>query len=184
MIAHVELIEYFENLATQHKSIAHDKNTPKKRAFLYGDVEMLLEDIAGTHSPGFMMLLETGSGSLDGPDEVNLYDNTDVAFIICKSVKEGNREEQRTTEEFCKNIGLQVMKRIQRDRNNEEPEWLMNFDLNRVRYSRVFGFGNNHFGFRFEFTITDSAQLQYTPTDWADEPVPPPQPPPDPIPEP
>jgi|GEM_PF-5015130 hypothetical protein len=170
MIPHEQLIAYFENLAAQHKLIAHDKDTAKKRAFLYGDVEMLLEDIAGTHSPGYIMLLETGSGTLDGPDEVNLYDNTEVAFIICKSVREGNRAEQRTTEEACKNLGLQIMKRIQRDRTLEVPEWLMNFDLNRVRYARVFGFGNNHFGFRFEFTITDSAQLTYNPADWSDEP--------------
>lgn len=169
MIPHTQLIDYFEKLAAQHKDINHQAGTHRNNAFLYGDVEMLLEDISGTNSSGFIMMLEAGSGRLDGPDEVNLYDNTDVAFVICKSVKEGDRAAQRITEEACKEIGLQIMKRVQRDRNNEEPEWLMDFDLNNVSYQRVFGFGNNHFGYRFQFTITESAQLVYDPTKWADE---------------
>lgn len=170
MIIHDELIEYFELLATKHKSIAHDPFVSQKKAFLYGDVEMLVEDIAGVHSPGFIMLLETGSGSLDGPNEDNLYDNVDVAFIICKSVKEGDRLEQRDVEEACKKIGMQVVKRVQRDRNQKFVDWLMDFNLTRIRYQRVFGFGNNHFGFRFEFQLTDSAQLTYDADAWSDTP--------------
>jgi hypothetical protein len=172
MINHQELIEYFESLATNHADIAHQAGVHEKNAFLYGDVEMLLEDISGTNSSGYMMLFECGSGKLDGPDEVNLYDRAEVAFVICKSVLEGDRLQQREVEHNCKTIGLQVMKRIQKDRNDETPEWLMDFDLNDVNYMRVYGFGNNHFGVRFQFSIVDSAQLNYDENKWLDTPTP------------
>lgn len=169
MIVQEELVEYFEELASLHLDIAHDNAVFEKRAFLYGDVEMLVEDIGGFNSANFVMLLEAGSGSLNGPDEVNLYDNTDVAFMICHPVQEGDRAQQRTIEQRCKEIGLQIIKRIQKDREMQVKDWLMDFELNNIRYQRVYGIPNNRFGFRFEFNISDSAQLEYDPNVWTDE---------------
>ncbi len=168
MIDTSELIDYFENLATLNKSIAHNPDVYEQNAFLYGDLETLLEDISGRNSSNFIMLLETGSGELTGPDEFHLFDSADVAFVICKSVKQDDRMMQRLVERDCKKIGMRIIKRIQRDRDNGEVDFLVDFNLNKVKYMKVYGFGQNHFGYRFQFSIDDSARLAYEANEFTD----------------
>lgn len=167
MINHEEYIAYFEHLAIKHKEILHNPDGIGTDAFRHGDVEMLLDDIGGDMSSGYILLLETETGGLTGDDEDSAQDRADCAFVVCHPVEPKNRAQQIDVEQACKLIAFQILGKMKYDRRMGNTT-LKNFDVLSVRYQRLYGLPQNRFGFRISFNVMDNAGVKHEPDVWND----------------
>ncbi|MFA6261096.1 MAG: hypothetical protein WC760_06490 [Bacteroidia bacterium] len=169
MINETDIIEYFEELASLNKSILHDAET--NPAFLEGDVFELINDIGGRRSDGWIMLLESGDGSIFGDNPSNSMDQHILAITICKPCSKGDKPAERTIFSAAKVVAQQILSRLEYDIDEGRTD-IPDFDLTTVKYMKVSGFGDNHVGCRVEFPINDTVNRSYDPEQWTDDETP------------
>jgi hypothetical protein len=168
MIDFTELKNYFEQLATQHKLIAHNQNVEGENAFLFGDVEILMNDVSGCNSNSYTLLFEYGDLTLAGANEDSLFENSPVAIIICKSVPERDYTEQNIVEDTSYQICRQILARMKKNRN-QGLKIMEHIDFSQMRFQKVYGFGNNHFGWRMEVNLQQASPVVDDPAAWIEE---------------
>lgn len=167
MIDYKALVDYFENLATINEDLKHLPGVKGRECFLEGDVFELFDDIGGFTSGTFTMLVETGSGQFTGNNRNNAIDNADVAFSIVHPVALHDRDEGRKVLQQCKNIAMEICRRMIYDDDNGHAI-MQDFDLTNVRYMRLSGLPDNRMGIRCEFDVKGSMNPQVTVAKWSD----------------
>lgn len=162
MISVLDSIEYFENLARSHKKIKH---TDEKKAFSHGDIDELLNDISGHSTDGYSLLFENGDGSVKGENEDQAIETGHFAVVICRPVNNGDKSDQAQAENESKQILFQILAKMQKDKS-DEVALVLDFDLLSFQYEKIYGFGNNHFGYRGQFNLIVAALDPFNPDDW------------------
>jgi hypothetical protein len=163
MISHNDYVTYFKEIAIKHKQLLHTENS---KVFHEVSMDLIAGDTSGMFAKT-CMLLETESGRIYGPNWSTMYDTPDFAFVIAKSCKLDNRTEERQILDDCKRIGFQILAKIKKDYMAGHA--LMKLvDIGSFQYAKVYGFGDNHFGWRFTLTMKDNAALKYEAADWND----------------
>lgn len=157
--------DYFENLASLHPDILHEKDVPGKIGFHSGDELILLNDIAGNNSTGFVVMFEHGSGQLFGND-VSLFDKSEGSLSVCKIVTEGDYAMQKQVLKDCKRILKDLLAKMKYDRDHNHT-FLKDFELPGIRYQMIYGFGNNHFGYRMVLDLNAPVSIVYNPALWS-----------------
>lgn len=164
MIEHDSYTAYFSNLATQHKILLHSEGNP---VFFRVNMEEVLAGLQEIKSDK-AIILEAFSGNVTGPDDSTLYDVVQGAFTIVQNVKNEDYDAEEDALQLTKSIGFDVISRMRRDARAGHA--LMKFlDTLSFSYGKVGPVADNHFGWRFEFTLRKGAGVAYVPAKWADE---------------
>lgn len=163
MISHNDYIAYFKDIAIKHKQLLHTENS---KVFHEVDMQLISGDTSGKFA-NTCLLVETESGRLTGPNWNTLYDNPDIAFVVAKSCRVEDIAQERQILHDTKVIGFQIWAKIKKDYMASHP--LMKLvDIGSLQYNKVYGFGDNHFGWRFTLSMKASEHLQYDADDWED----------------
>lgn len=163
--------EYFEDMAIHNKAIAH---TPESRRFARLNIEEVLSGMRGDLDlSNWCLILEMYEGRLSENNSDNIMDNQASAFMVIKSVTQGDFSQERLTLKDAKIIAFQFLKKIRKDARvfpkteaNRYNGLVKNFDINTVGYNKVGPVFDNCFGFRIEFSFSESISMAYDPNDF------------------
>ena len=128
MLSVSKYISYFEEIAKQHKEIAH---TAAEKHFVRMNIEEVLTGLRGDIvTPA--LILESFEGTLNDNNSDNIRANRTGAFMILKEVETDNYAEEHAFLDDCERIGLEIIKRMRRDSktNPIQNRLLQSFDLN------------------------------------------------------
>ena len=163
--------EYFENLATQNKAIAHNAETHHQ--FFCVDMDEVEEDSFNYGScdiNNWTMVLEDMTGRFSGDDSEHLNVVTFGAFLILKKCELGNRTQERQIMDDAFRIGKQFlakMKKDQRQYNGLANDNVMaHFKPSSVTFQKLKATFDNAFGYRFEFETGKGEILKHDEADW------------------
>jgi hypothetical protein len=157
-----DLESYLKRLATGLTLIGHTEANPRFATMDIDDILSLLKSELDTNSP--VMIMENPEGEM-GFKHDRLYDGNFCAFHILKHVDRGNPSEKREVMDRCKEIGTKVLLLIEKDRQkrfrgiNTPPRFVLNFDLDQVKYQKNGPIFSSCYGWRFEFEIGEETPI-------------------------
>lgn len=172
MILFSEYCDYFEDLATKAKAIAHTSEAPR---FAILDID----DILSTQRTGLdftnpVLILENPEGEL-GWIHNQLSDVKYGAFHILKNVPRNDPEKKRAVMDECMILGRQIISRMQyektsqhKDADSPYPVMLRFFVLDRLKYNKIGPLFDSCFGWRFEFQFAKQTPLPFDSDEWSD----------------
>lgn len=164
-----DYIAYFEKVARQLKQIGHS-DTSKRFARI--DIEEVLTGLRNKiNLKEWCLVLESYEGNLQSRGDEAMADTMMGAFMVVRQVKDNDFAGQAATISESKAIGLKIIALLIRDKQlavqGERPRFLRGFQLGNVNYQKVGPlFGENAYGYRFEFAILENQHLIYDPEDW------------------
>lgn len=161
MISHEDYIAYFKDIAIRHVDLKHTDNT---KAFHIIRMDELVGDTSGKFAKR-CLILECESGNITGPSWEQLYDQPDMAFVIAEACKFEDRVKEEEILDHMKRIGFDILAKMKKD-YKQKHALMKSVEPNSFQYQKVYGFGDNHFGWRFQFRIADNTSLVYNPDVW------------------
>ncbi|MGI4870451.1 MAG: hypothetical protein ACRYFX_04645 [Janthinobacterium lividum] len=152
---------YFEDLATRLRDVAHTPAAPK---FCRFNIEEILAGLAHGIDPSTpCLLLESFEGRLSEEGD-NVMDNQDGAFLIMKYCALEDFAAQNAIIDQAKSIGLKIVARLRHDAR--QGLGLLHFDRNSVGYEKVGPVFGDCYGYRFTFSFFNPLSLRVDPADW------------------
>jgi hypothetical protein len=161
-----ELEQYFEALATNHKSINH---TPTQKHFFRIDVEEVLTTITtGVNYP--FLSLERAEFMLAGPHNDNVSQNRIVGLMFVDKYREGDYNAINTLYDTAENVVKDIINRMLYDmEQGTQPSVLRGFNVNTVNLQHLpLHPTNHHTGVRVTFTLDSKYNRAIDLTKWKD----------------
>jgi len=140
-----EYIDYFKNLAVQHKKLKH---TNAAIAFIDDPKEIPTPTLARTTLILFPQILSVKDEKSD-----NVFKYKTGEFWILKPCKKDNKNEQQDAIDECEQIGWDILQRLYEEAGkaqNQRP--VMDFDLNTINGFPLGEQFNSCYGFAYTFT--------------------------------
>lgn len=157
------IIDYFRTVSTNHKSILHTES--EKHFFRYSLTEMLNSLRSSMEYPAIG--LENISGNIDDLLSDNKRNAAQLAFILIKPCPLLDFENQEEIMDEMFEIGIDILGKIHKDLHIDSPIKVFNFQD--VDYSPIGPIFENHFGYRFAFTINNPAKIRFDGDKWNNE---------------
>lgn len=155
-----DLVDYFEALCETHKQVQHsedDKHFFKNQ----DDIENNLR--AATKLPAVVM----------GPPEFSFaqtshdgnYENNFISLLVLKFVKPGDKDDEFTAYDYCKQIAIDFVSKIRKDAL--DCNTIMNgIAINQVRIEPVGPVMDNFYGVVCDITFDTDIDLDYDESKW------------------
>jgi hypothetical protein len=164
-------VAYWQDLATHNKNILH---TPENPRFARMNIEEIVNatrsDIDMTHN---VMILESYEGQLGDNTSDNIIDNQSGAVMVIRHVEKNDFAAENTAQTDSKNILFSLLSKIKKDKEtfpqsdaNRSNGMVKKFDFNSVSYHKVGPLFDNCYGFRLQFSFSESIDLSYKSGDW------------------
>ncbi len=157
--------DYFEQLASKSKAIAH--NAPRPRFCRFNIEEVLGALRHDVDITEFCLFLESFEGSLSENDSDQVFDNQDGAFLILKACPSEDFAAQNQILDDSKRIALQFVARIRKDAR-AGVSLFQKLDLNSIEYHKVGPVFDNCYGHRVSFSNEEAISLVVKKDDWTD----------------
>jgi hypothetical protein len=150
------LIAYFQELASQHKSI---------RDFVHGaSADIISKSRSELNYP--CLWFETPSLQLKENMGNAVFGDQVGAFVILKNAETANDQDRDQVWNDTQKIALQVLARIRKDTRERN----FRLDYNSITLEPISTlFVDNDYGWRVEFRLTDFVEVCYNPNDWVNE---------------
>jgi hypothetical protein len=173
MILFSELESYMKSKAIGFTLIGHTDEAPRFASLDIDDILSLAKSELDTNFP--VMVLENPEGEM-GFKHDRLYDGNYCAFHIVQNVNRNNPTSKREVMDLCKEIGTKVLLYIELDRQkryrgiNTPPRFVLNFNLNEVKYQKLGPIFSSCYGWRFEFEVGEETPIEtiIDPDEWVD----------------
>ena len=161
-----ELEQYFESLATNHKSINH---TATNKHFFRIDVEEVLTTITTNVNYPFLSL-ERAEFALAGPHNDNVSQNRIVGLMYIDKYKEGDYDGINTLYDVCEKVARDIINRMLYDmERGAQPAILRGFNVSTVNVQHLpLHPTNHHTGIRITFTLDSKYNRAIDITKWKD----------------
>lgn len=162
MILYSDLESYMKRLATGLTLIGHTEEAPRFTSLDIDDILSQIKSELDTNYP--VMILENPEGEM-GFKHDRLYDGNYCAFHILQDVNRSNPTQKRQVMDKAKEIGTKVLLLIEKDRQkrfkgiNTPPRFVLNFDLDQVKYQKIGPIFGSCYGWRFEFEIGEETPI-------------------------
>jgi hypothetical protein len=160
---HSEYKEFFEELASKHKKIAHTKARPK---FFAWDKDFIRDKQHNIQYP--IMMLSPLGGNLRDNKVGFVKDTKTGGFVILISEKRAATDAARREDIYDETfqIGLDIIAKIKERAAIGNCEKLY-FDLNRVSYELIdYPWLDNCYGYAFLLPLSKSIDLTSNPLIW------------------
>ena len=153
-------LNYFQNLARQHKDI---------KEFYVMDLNEPLQALRGSMQfPALIM--NTLTGNFMAPNHDNTLDETNGSFLILGQLANvDDFSAEMLMFQHTKQIGQSIISRMNYDLMKCEPratKALIGFRIDSVSYQMIDGIFDNCFGFLFSYRFISSVDLSYNPLQW------------------
>ncbi len=167
MATFIDLISYFENIATKHKNIAH---TEEEKHFFRMEIDEVLAGINRTDVNYPMLILEGYGFAFTDNKSDNLLKNREGAFIVIDHVSDLSDHDlihQKWDE--IEEVITEILIKIKTDKRNPLTPVVRNFDFDSVNGSLILNEIGNDVGIRVTYTITSPTTNEINPDKWIDE---------------
>jgi len=164
MINFSSLADYFQQMASSHKLIAH---SDAERHFFRINIDQLITGFRlDIHFPA--VLLELPEGRLLGGTLDTLFMTRFVGLSFLDKLELQDYEAELDCYDRMEQIGLDFLSRIRRDYQATTNRFISYLDLSDIRCYKVGPIHHNCFGIRFELTLGDPALpvMHYNPANW------------------
>ena len=159
-----DLITYFQNIATKHKSIGH-KSTEKH--FFRMEIDEVLAGINRTDVNYPMLILEGYAFDFNDNKSDNILKNRRGAFILMDHVADiSDYDAIHQKWDQLEVIGDEILARIKSDKRNPDTPVVRAFDFNLLEASLIMNEINYGVGIRYQYTITGTAPMVVDSTKW------------------
>jgi hypothetical protein len=164
-------VAYFEDMATNHKSILHTPENPK---FARMNIEEILAGRrSGIDFTGYVLILESYEGQFADNGSDNIMNGQAGAMMVVKHVAPGDFDAEVTVLNDSLNILFSLLSKIKKDSDtfpqndtNRYNGLVKKIDFNSVSYHKVGPVMDNCFGYRMQFKFNESLDLSFKPADW------------------
>jgi hypothetical protein len=163
--------EYFEDLATKNKAIAH--NAATNNQFFCVDMDEVEQDTfnyGGCDINNWTMVLEDMTGRFSGDDSEHLQVTTFGAFLILKKCPLDDRAAERQIMDDAFKIGKQFLAKMKLDQKQyngiSNDNVMSRFKPASVTFQKMKAIFDNAFGYRFEFETGKGEILKHDAADW------------------
>lgn len=149
----IEIIDYLERKAAAHSLIAHDLDAKRGSFYVLDDPYDLDEfDQAIRNFAKFpAMLVEEPDGELSGNASANNTDRMNFSIMIVD--ERAGKEKVREVRNRCRQIGLDIVTTIRKDRmTNIVPGKIVHYQLE-VRYNPVGPMHIKYYGYQFHISF-------------------------------
>jgi hypothetical protein len=161
----VDVINYFEEIATTHKAIAH---TPEKPKFVRMNRDEGQEGMHQDYNFSTVTLcLEYPQSVVKDALSDNPHDVVQITFHLVQYAGEKDYTQEVAVLDHTKTIGLQIMAKVYED--VKELTLFHGFDRNTISITPVLNYlSEGIVGHTFSFRLTASIarELFFNPTDW------------------
>jgi hypothetical protein len=156
------LIAYFENLASLHKSILHSEATKR----FYSDISELIDNIKNT--PPLLVVL--GPPEFEPVDDLkdNILERNTTTLLILRLVtaRNSNTSNQIAAYDECKSIALDFVSRMKHD-ESEQTGGVDFTDINRYHIEPVGPIMDHYFGVQLDIEFDDNdINLDFDESKW------------------
>jgi len=159
---YLELVDYFELLATENAHIGHDPLTHK--AFVRTDIM----DIGRAKTTGLMspyLAIEDPSARPLNDNMENIQLLWSTAIVVGIEVRTGDEAGEREAMDRAVRILVTILARLKEDRRRMR---ILDFEFPSVRINKVREHFRNTVGYRMAFDFPTQMDLSVTPQDWPD----------------
>ncbi len=164
----IELVAYFENLASQHLSIRH--TLAEKHFFRFELEEMLTGMRSEMNFPA--MILEGYDFEFVDHDSDNLHKRVNCAFMLIDKVSDkGDFDAIHTLWDTIEEIGDETIVRILSDKRERKTPCLAYFHASSVTGTPITDMNLVHYGFRYSFNLSWPVSNDINPEAWYDQDV-------------
>lgn len=175
MITEIPFIAYFENLATQHSLIQHNRNG--RNAFFYVPAEYDLREIdnalrSGVATP--LLMLDCPDGMINDNGAASHHDDMNVQITILEKTDSGKVSDIRLAREKCKPVGFQILQRMLIDKGRKkliQADVTTHFQLNQVKYDPVGPIASIYYGYTFRVLLRCPFGFKVDDGTWLDIPA-------------
>lgn len=147
------IVEYFDNLCRQHKSINHSADHPHFFRIDLHEFETAFKRYVA--SPA--VYLELPEGRITGETLDNSIAWHDIALNLVTKVNPDDFTGRLKAYTDMEQIGFQLLSRVNRDYMNFQARLVPMWDWKSVRYYKISFAAHNMFGMRFEFQFGEPA---------------------------
>ena len=145
-----DLVQYFKDIATKHKSIGQ---TPGEKHFYRFEIDEVLSGLKNINYPA--LILE--GYRCDFTDDLadNILKNRSGAFILLDHVNDiGDFDQIHLVWDNLENIADDILIRIKRDKRDSFNKTIKDFKIGSVEYSLLANEQDRNYGIRCTFTIS------------------------------
>lgn len=163
-----EYIEYHKNLAECHKDIQHQEK--KNHGFFTtdsGEFLNMMNDSSNRVSLNVLHLLPL-KGKISGDEDFS-RETLIGGFTLLSRIKweKRNYQEQDEVWSRAKEIGLQIIAKIQEDSLNGGCEKLLEcFDIDQVKFEQVGPIQNHSIGWEFTYPVSSRESIKHNSDKW------------------
>jgi len=159
-----DLISYFENLATLHKSIAH---TPQEKHFFRMELDEVLAGINRSDVNYPMLILEGYSFQFIDLRSDNLLKKRSGAFILLDHISDiSDMDSIHAKWDQLEEIGTQIIIKINADKRSREIPVVRHMDFSETEGTLIRNSIGNDVGIRVTYSITSPTPAILTKSNW------------------
>lgn len=158
-VDHNSIIEYFNNLATQHVDV---------KGFIRFDLDEARSQLrTGIALPA--LFLESHSSDLESQtSQVTTFNNRTVSFLILDRAGPRDHDKINDIRTMAEAVILDIISRMKRD-NKDRNHWLFQlFDVNSVVIDPGGPIFQDLYGYNVRLTIKNKEPMVYNPLKWID----------------
>jgi hypothetical protein len=161
-----DLISYFENIATIHKSIAH---STQEKHFFRMELDEVLSGINRSDVNYPMLILEGYSFQFIDNRSDNLLKKRSGAFILLDHVPDqSDMDAIHEKWDRLEEIGTEIIIRINADKRSREIPVVRHMDFNETQGTLIRNSIGNDVGIRFSYSITSPTPAVLNQSDWTE----------------
>ena len=158
------LIAYFNNLASTHKSILH---TEQEKHFFRMEVDEVLAGINRTDVAYPLFVLEGYSYGFTDFNSDNLLKKRQGGFILLDHISDmSDFDAIHETWDALEEIGDEILVKIKMDKRSPLTKVVRDFDISSVEATLIMNQVANTVGIRYLFSISSPTSNETDPTKW------------------
>lgn len=159
-----DLVAYFREIATKHKSIAH--STLNKHFFRF-EINEVLAGLNRTDVNYPMLILEGYNFDYTDNKSDNVLKNRHGAFVLLDHISDPTDYEAIHLKwDTLEQIGDDILNKIKSDKSNPLTPVIRNFDFQNVEANLIMNEVGSTVGIRYTFVLTGSVQTTVNPEKW------------------
>jgi len=171
-----DFITYMENVAQQHKSIAHDPSNGNDHYFRVSGVAGLEELLSNINNASFpaLCVVDNPEGRLVDQSSNNVVDRQFYYFFLLKPADSLDADSRQTAIDDCRTIARQILARMFRDylkenRELTETTGLRYLQRDSITYKAIGPLGDNCHGMWVSFAVINRTGISFDKNMWSDE---------------
>lgn len=162
-----DLVSYFRNLASKHKSIRHSES---EKHFFRFETDEVLGGLNRSDVNFPMLILEGYSYDFTDNKSDNLLKNRHMAFMLMDHLQDmTDYDELHNLWDKLEEIGDDILIKIKSDKRNPLTPVVRSFDFDSVETQLIMNEIGNMVGIRYSFTLTGAMGMEVNEERWKEE---------------